>query len=316
MGLAFQKGEARMEPLSAVLRGMRLKGSIYAAWELRAPWGMALPEGPFASFHLVEQHGCWLRTSRDVLHVEAGELVVLFGGQAHQLTSTREASAVPLAQLLARHPAVVGVHHAGGAGAPSRLVCGKFSAEGEQGIRMLRGLPRVVHLGRAKLASLPALRALLESLAHEAASSAPGAATAAARITEALFVQVLRALLLDTGEAPPGWLAGLREPRLAEALHQLHLDPARDWSVGELAARVGMSRTRFALLFQERIGQPPMTYLTHLRLDLVAQRLRDGEESIGELAHAAGFASPSGLNRAFHRHFGQTPSAFRRATRA
>jgi len=58
-----------------------------------------------------------------------------------------------------------------------------------------------------------------------------------------------------------------------------------------------------------------MTYLTHLRLDLVAQRLRDGEESIGEIAHAAGFASQSGLNRAFQRHFGQTPSAFRKATR-
>ncbi|MCE9669990.1 AraC family transcriptional regulator [Myxococcus stipitatus] len=305
-----------MEPLSAVLRGVHLEGSIYAAWELRAPWGMDLPEGPFASFHLVERGRCVLRTSREVLSLEAGELVVLFDGQPHRLMSSRDAPVVPLAQLVARHPLVEGVHRAGGVGEPSRLVCGKFAAEGAQGIRMLRGLPRVVHLGRTKLASLPALRALLESLAHEATSSAPGAATATARITEALFVQVLRALLLDTEETVPGWLAGLREPRLAEALHQLHMDPARHWSVGDLAARVGMSRTRFALLFQERVGQPPMTYLMNLRLDLVAQRLRDGDDSIGEIAHAAGFASQSGLTRAFHRRFGQTPSAFRKAAGA
>ncbi|MGE6757737.1 cupin domain-containing protein [Corallococcus interemptor] len=305
-----------MEPLSAVLRGMRLKGSIYAAWELRAPWGMDLPEGPFASFHLVERGQCVLRTSREVIHLEAGELVVLFDGQAHRLLSSREVPAISLTQLIARHPRVGGAHHVAGAGETTRLVCGKFAAEGAQGIRMLRGLPQVVHLGRTKLAALPALRALLESLAHEAASSAPGADTAAARITEALFVQVLRALLLDTEKTPPGWLAGLSDPRLAEALQHLHMDLARPWSVGELAARVGMSRTRFALLFQKRIGQPPMTYLMNLRLDLVAQRLREGADSIGEIAHAAGFASQSGLNRAFHRHFGQTPSAFRRATGA
>ncbi|QSQ17887.1 AraC family transcriptional regulator [Myxococcus landrumensis] len=293
---------------------MRLKGSIYAAWELRAPWGMDLPEGPFASFHLVERGRCTLRTSHGVHHLEAGELVVLFEGQAHLLLSSSQASVVPLAQLVERHPLEGGVRRVEGAGDPTRLVCGKFAAEGEQDARMLRGLPRVVHLGQRKLASLPALRTLLDALAHEATSSAPGAATATARITEALFVQVLRALLLDTEEAPPGWLAGLREPRLAEALHQLHLDPARHWSVGELATRVGMSRTRFALLFQERIGQPPMAYLMSLRLDLAAQHLRDGEESIGEIAHAAGFASQSGLNRAFHRRFGQTPSAFRKAT--
>ncbi|MBN8228343.1 AraC family transcriptional regulator [Corallococcus macrosporus] len=249
-----------MEPLSAVLRGMRLKGSIYAAWELRAPWGMDLPEGPFASFHLVERGRCVLRTASELIHLEAGELVVLFDGQAHQLLSSREAPAVSLAQLIARHPRVDGAHQVPGAGEPIRLVCGKFAAEGAQGSRMLRGLPRVVHLGRTKLAALPALRALLESLAHEAASSAPGADTAAARITEALFIQVLRALLLDTERTPPGWLAGLSEPRLAEALQHLHLDPARSWSVGALAERVGMSRTRFALLFQQRVGQTPSAF--------------------------------------------------------
>ncbi|NMO17249.1 helix-turn-helix transcriptional regulator [Pyxidicoccus fallax] len=241
--------------------------------------------------------------------------MVLFGGQAHQLLSARAAPATPLEQLLSRHPPVAGVHHVGGRGALSRLVCGKFAVEGEQGIRMLRGLPSLVYLGRDKRASLPALRTLLDALAHEAASSAPGAATAAARITEALFVQVLRSLLLDAGQDAPGWLAGLREPRLAEALHLLHMDPARAWSVEELASRVGMSRTRFALLFQERIGQPPVAYLAQLRLELVAQRLRNGEESIAEIAHAVGFESQSGLSRAFRRRFGQTPSDFRRAAR-
>ncbi|RYZ13540.1 MAG: AraC family transcriptional regulator, partial [Myxococcaceae bacterium] len=103
---ASWKDELRMEPLSAVLRGMRLKGSIYAAWELRAPWGMDLPPGPFASFHLVERGRCTLRTSREVLHLEAGELVVLFDGQAHALLSSREAPVTPLAQLVARHPLV------------------------------------------------------------------------------------------------------------------------------------------------------------------------------------------------------------------
>ncbi|MBJ6759780.1 AraC family transcriptional regulator [Myxococcaceae bacterium JPH2] len=305
-----------MEPLSAVLSGVRLKGSIYAAWELHAPWGMALPQAPFAAFHFVEQGECWVHSGDEFHRLDAGELVVLFGGQAHQLTSSRAAASEPLDVLRRRHPAKAGVHRVGSTGAQTRLVCGKFAAEGEQGLQMLRGLPAGVCLRQEQLATLPALRALLTSLSHEAASTAPGAATAAARITEALFVQVLRALLKGTeDDTPPGWLAGLREPRIAHALQLLHAEPARSWSLGALASTVGMSRTRFALLFQERIGQPPMTYLTHLRLDWVAQRLRDGEESIAQLAHAAGFESQGGLSRAFRKRFGQTPSDVRRAAR-
>ncbi|WP_426749018.1 helix-turn-helix transcriptional regulator [Myxococcus faecalis] len=76
-----------------------------------------------------------------------------------------------------------------------------------------------------------------------------------------------------------------------------------------------MSRTRFALLFQERIGQPPVGYLTQLRLESVAQRLRESDDPLSEIAHAVGFLSQSGLSRAFRRRFGQTPSAFRKEAR-
>src|SRR5215475_4469467 len=70
-----------MDPLSQVLRSLRLRGSFYAAWDLGAPWGLAFRRARFAPFHYVESGEMWLVTTKgERIRLAAGDVAVLFDG--------------------------------------------------------------------------------------------------------------------------------------------------------------------------------------------------------------------------------------------
>src|SRR2546429_656279 len=73
------------------------------------------------------------------------------------------------------------------------------------------------------------------------ATDVPGSATMRKQLTHILFVQVLRTLLALRGIAP-GWLGVLSDRQVGAALTLLHEQPARRWTVADLAAAVSMSR--------------------------------------------------------------------------
>lgn len=79
----------------------------------------------------------------------------------------------------------------------------------------------------------------------------------------------------------------------------------------ELAKAVGMSRSAFAERFVRVVGEPPMRYLTRLRLHAAARRLRQTRDSLARIAFDVGYESEAAFSRAFKREFVEPPASWR-----
>ncbi len=126
---------------------------------------------------------------------------------------------------------------------------------------------------------------------------------------------MLRGVIETMASATASWLRGLADPHVGAAMRLIHEQPAEPWTVATLAARVGLSRSGFALRFAELVGEPPMRYLTRWRLQKAAEMLGDDARSIAEVAERAGYDSESAFNKAFKRTLGVAPGAYRRRIR-
>jgi AraC-like DNA-binding protein len=147
-------------------------------------------------------------------------------------------------------------------------------------------------------------------LSSELASSAPGQQTVLDRLLDVLLVLALRACF-QRSEHAPRWYQASADPRLGPALSAVHGDPARPWTVPELAAISGLSRAAFARIFQLALDQAPMQYLTEWRMTLARDRLRAGELTLAQIGARTGYASPYAFAAAFRRHHGIPPGQWR-----
>ena len=131
------------------------------------------------------------------------------------------------------------------------------------------------------------------------------------RIAELVFVEVLRSHLTTASEGGASWLGGLRDPVVGRALARLHAEPARDWTLPELARDVGASRSVLAERFTSFVGHPPMLYLTRWRIQLAASRLAAGAAPVSAVASEVGYESEAAFCRAFKKVTGVTPASWR-----
>lgn len=168
---------------------------------------------------------------------------------------------------------------------------------------LARALPEVVLI---RLRDLPTLDMTLKVLFREAAEQHCGRQAVLDRLIEVVFIQVLRDLM-DQQRLRVGLLAGLAEPRLAKAINAMHAEPARAWSLEQLAATAGMSRARFAATFRQTVGTTPGSYLAEWRLGVAQSLLRQGKP-VQLVSDVVGYGSASALSRAFRAHTGQTPT--------
>ncbi|MEU8034135.1 AraC family transcriptional regulator [Streptomyces sp. NPDC049099] len=186
------------------------------------------------------------------------------------------------------------------------MLRGAYDVSGDIGDRLLGMLPRL-----AVVPAGPATRAALDLLATEATRDEPGQDAVLARLLDLLLVLALRAWCAGA-ETAPAWYQALADPVIGEALRLLHEDPARRWTVADLAARVGISRAAFAARFTALVGEPPLTYLTGWRMTLAADLLRDAETTVAAVAREVGYEDPFAFSVAFKRTRGVSPSLWRR----
>jgi AraC-like DNA-binding protein len=176
---------------------------------------------------------------------------------------------------------------------------------------LLSALPRLFKVGmRGSRASW--LESSLRFATEEAASAHAGSTTVLAKLSELVFVEAVRRYVDTMPDDQKGWLAGLRDRFVGRALALMHAQPARAWTVEDLADRVGMSRSALAQRFTELLAVPPMQYLAQWRLQLAAQQLRLGDRSLASVAEDVGYQSEAAFNRAFKREFGVPPATWRR----
>jgi AraC-like DNA-binding protein len=91
----------------------------------------------------------------------------------------------------------------------------------------------------------------------------------------------------------------------------MHGRVAHPWTIADLADAVGISRSTLVERFTRFLGEPPMTYLTHWRLQLAVKSLERTSRGVADIAAAVGYESEAAFSRAFRREYGQPPGRYR-----
>ncbi len=182
----------------------------------------------------------------------------------------------------------------------------------------LAGLPRMLHLRRRGGTAVGAggggdtLDRLVDVTMAEARQRRAGGQSVSLRLSEVLFIEVLRRYAGSPGPRPAGWLTGARDPNIARALAALHADPARFWTITTLASEAGLSRSALASRFSALIGHPPVEYLRLWRMQLAASLLRGTDLPVAEVARRVAYRAEPAFSRAFKRQLGAAPDTWRR----
>ena len=305
-----------MDALSSILRGLRLGSAVVSRTHVTRPWAVRSPGASTAIFHAVLR-GRAIACCGDAppVALSRGDIVVLTHGDTHVLCDDVATPPVPVAKLKVRRAGAVPHLEHGGGGEETVLVCGKFELEHAAGGALLSLLPRLLHAaGRGALVA-PWVETTLRLIEDEIEHSDAGADTMLARLADVLFMQVLRQHVASSPDSARGWLAALRDAHIGQALSLIHAEPREAWSAESLAAKVGLSRTRFFERFTELVGEPPARYVARWRMSAAADLLKQGGLSTAEVAERVGYSSEEAFTRVFKRRLGVSPAAYRRSLR-
>ncbi len=308
-----------MDVLADLLDRSRARGAAFAHTTMRGGWGLEMPVGAQLIVHaMLEGEGLLLVEGEPPVRLLPGDVVLVRGTLPHRLADAPDRRCTTLDELL-RDGAVPGSdrRYAGGDGqgdAVAAFFCGAYLFAGDLCSELLASLPDVVHV---RPAAASALRGALDLLAHEMGGDAAGQQTLLDRLLDVVLVHLLREHLTRAADDAPRWFrARQADPQVAAALARVHEDPARAWTVGELADAVNLSRAAFARRFTAAVGSAPLEYLTGWRMALARERLRDTDDRLAAVAAAVGYASEFSFAAAFKRHHGTAPGRWREQQQA
>ncbi len=322
------------DALSDVLKTVRLTGAIFFDMVGRSPWvaeqptpDVILPKvlpdgGHLISFHVVTEGHCFTNLiGDDPIRVEAGEVIVYTRGDPHVVSShpgmrtdqpddPGRYDVVTSAQL--PFPVNLGLKGP----VTAKFVCGFLACDAQPFNPLLENLPRVMKVGSQNAKDAPWLTQFIQVAAMESAERRAGSETILAKLSELMFIEVVRRHLALLPPQQAGWLAGLRDPFVGKALSLMHARPSVEWTIEDLAKEVGLSRSILAERFNDLVGLPPMHYLAKWRMQLAARLLSSGATSMADVAQQIGYGSEAAFSRAFKKIVGQPPSSWRRRTPA
>ena len=293
-----------VDPLSDIVVLLRPRTVFTKGISGAGCWGVRYSDFGHPSFCIVIEGACRLAVDGEaVLALKAGDFVLLPTTPGFVLSGFEPVIPAPLDPNAAAQ-AGGEARHGRQEGPPDvRILGGYFIFDCENSEMLVSLLPRQVHVR-----GVDRLSALIKLLIDEASERRSGRDLVLGRLVEILLIEALR--LTQAPDAPSGLLRGLGDTRLVEALRQIHADPARAWTVAELAREAALSRSAFFDRFNRTIGMPPMEYLLTWRMALAKDMLRNSKIDIADIADRVGYASASTFSTAFSRHVGQSPGRF------
>ena len=326
-------GAMEPDPLSEVLRSVRLTSALFFVWDVSWPYVTPVPDGrSFApvvlpgaqqiiSYHVVTQGTCWGGlTGEPPMRLDAGDILLIPHGDAYVIASAAKLCArsqieveptIEFFRQMAAGKLPFVVAEGGGGETSTHLVCGFLGCDVRPFNPVLAALPRLVRVRPPARPKSDRLQSLIEYTLAEARDPRPGSRSVLVRLSELMFVEAVRRCLAELPLEQTGWLAGLRDPLVCRALMLLHRSPAAPWTLEKLASETGASRSRLAESFTRYVGQPPILYLTQWRLQLAARMLADGSAKVAAVAREVGYESEAAFSRAFKRFVGVSPAQWR-----
>ncbi len=326
------------DTLSAVLRGVRLRGAVFYYIDGSSPWVAEAPPAreiipaimPDAE-HMIEFHGvvkgsCWAGIAGEPpLRLDEGDVILFPQGDPHVMSSAPGMRApraekkvyfaprppqLPYALSL-RGSEVTTARLDGGGPDRATIVCGFLGLDARPFNPLLSALPRVLHVSGSTLGLDSWVASFLRAAVVESNQRRPGGEAVLERMSEMLFVEVLRRYVDALPAGQIGWLAGMRDPAVGRVLALLHEKPDAPWTLERLSDDAAMSRSTLHERFVHFIGQPPMHYLAQWRMQVAGRLLRDTQAKLLEVALGVGYESEAAFSRAFKRAVGVAPGAWR-----
>src|SRR3712207_1449190 len=290
--------------LANVLRAVRLTGSVFVNSCFTAPFGASCPKKYDAStplahlrhvsiFHLIHAGACILELATGERRVvSAGDVLLMPFADAHKFWSGDYVE-MAFGPDLVRPGPIKGMWNIdyGGGGEATRILCGFIESSEFLFTPVFRTLPPLL----VERADDDRVSALITSTVREiirlTETAAPGAEIMLGRLMELLFIEVIRRYAERLPPSAKGWFAALNDPILGRALRLVHGDPARRWTVEDLAREAGTSRTVLCERFNAVLGQAPIEFVTGWRMQLAAERIRNGHDSLAAIAADVGYRS-------------------------
>ncbi|MBE0613284.1 MAG: AraC family transcriptional regulator [Burkholderiales bacterium] len=325
------------DPLSDLLRSVRVRGAVFYYVSGGQPWSVqAPPAGEIAEavmpgcehvmeYHMIVKGNGWAAIAgQSPVKLTAGDVVMFPQGDSHVISSAPDASPPrwtaemvhdmrdvpkPMPVTLHKGTLVPGAPLSA-ENADAVIVCGFIGCDLRPFNPLIAALPRLLHLSAARAGDMVAR--VIEQAATESSHPRPGGDAVLEQLAEIMFVYTARRFLDDLPEGASGWLAGLRDRYVGKALILMHERPEQAWTVEELAQQVALSRSALYERFVQYLGMPPIQYLANWRIQLGARWLRESNRTVATIAQEVGYDSESAFSRAFRRLVGMPPAAWRR----
>ena len=312
--------------LDTALGRLTLDGAIFFRSEFSENWSYESPAAaneiaealrPGADrliiFHIVARGRCWISLLEGERHwAREGDVIVLPYGDPHRMGGEGPAVCVPILSLLDPMPwTTIPVVRHGEGGERADIVCGYLHSKDPLFEPGLGALPPVFVVTPPEGPAASWVRSSVEYALERSAGAAGNPVDT--KLPELVLLEVLRLHLASAPAAERGWISALRDPVLAPALARLHADPARKWTVAELASEAAVSRSLLDERFRDALGRSPIRYLTEWRMHVAIDLLESTDLTVARIARRSGYESEEAFSRAFKRIVGQAPSVFRAA---
>ena len=322
-----------MDVLSDVLAAVRLKGAVFLDVDAGTPWVGETPAAEIIApavmpdaehiimFHLIMSGSCWAALSTDdaepPIQLTAGDVLVVPKGQQHVMSSEPGVHGIPNLSIYRRpvdRPLPFSIRHGGEGDIRTRFICGYLGCDARPFNPLLSALPDLMRARPPQEGGW--VTDLFRIALAERDRPRAGTETILSKLSELMFVEIVRRHIESLPEESGGWLSGLRVRHIGEALKLIHGRPTEEWTLDGLARDVGLSRTTFADRFVHYAGMPPMQYLARWRMQLAARRLENPGNTIAQVAAEVGYESEAAFNRAFKKLIGTSPGKWRKRGRA
>jgi AraC-like DNA-binding protein len=316
------------DALSDVLKTVRLTGAAFFEILARDTWAVGSPARDIVlpkilpgadrliAYHVVASGRCFATAvSGKPMTLEAGEVVVFTGGQPHIMSSDPGMHADPttadVVEIAATGKMPFNINCGGEGPASTRLICGYLACDAQPFNPVLDHLPPIIKAGDSRQSETSWVGQFIKFALAESAQKRVGGETVLTKLSELMFIDVLRRHIETLPPEQNGWLAGLRDPLVGKVLSLMHARPAHAWTIETLGREAGLSRSVLAERFTNLIGIPPMQYLSKWRMQLATELLRGGILNMAQIATQIGYESEAAFSRAFKKMIGVSPSVWR-----
>lgn len=308
-----------MDALGDILRAIRLHTSTYFCSNFNKEWGMDIPAGDSGLFHAIIEGECWLSLPDydSPIIVKEGDIVAFPTGGEHKISHIPEAQTLQGSQVVERIQSGDNPFF----NVPTEtkeksnlvwntLLCGAFEYDSSFEHPFIRDLPCLIHIKKNETPELEWLRSLVFILSRESRIDSPGSTVMVDKLTEVLFIQLLRTYM-EQSQKQDGYLSALKDKKIGRALNLIHSEESAELSVDALAQHVAMSRGAFSDRFSRLVGEAPKPYLQRWRLEKAKLALVNNMHSTYSIAIQSGYSSEAAFSKAFKNKFGDTPGKYR-----